>query len=68
MYISHTSVTILGEAINKYYFMVMPPIGFIGNLLSFLVSIEYVFWFIDSKLAYENNGSNSEIEGFVLLL
>ena len=28
----------VADYINRYYFMVLPPVGFVGNILSFLVS------------------------------
>ena len=28
----------VADYVNRYYFMVVPPVGFVGNILSFLVS------------------------------
>ena len=31
----------VADYINRYYFMVLPPVGFVGNILSFLVSFRF---------------------------
>ena len=36
----------LGDIFSEYYFMIMPPVEFVGNVLSFMVSyIPFMFHF-----------------------
>ena len=39
----HVLFSIIGEALNKSYFLFLVPVGVLGNLLSFMVSIIYQF-------------------------
>ena len=45
----HYDIYGVGDAINKYYVPVLVPIGFIGNILSFIVS-KVVIKYFDCKL------------------